>query len=265
MHVLRSLPFAFVGVVHIRPLPAGPVATAGFVDARARALADAAALVQGGADALILENFGDAPFPSGAVDPHVVAFVAILASEIRQRHPTVRVGINLLRNDARGAIGAAAASGAHFVRVNIHTGAMVTDQGLIQGDAHRTLRYRRELEAGAVGIAADVFVKHAVPLGQPDVGAVAADTFRRGGADVLIVTGEGTGRPADAARVAVVRAAVPEAKVWVGSGVTVASALMWRQAAHGAIVGTALHHDEDVGAPIDPNRVRSMAEAFQRF
>jgi membrane complex biogenesis BtpA family protein len=261
MRPLFTRPFAFVGVVHLLPLPAGPRPSPGFAEARARALADAAALAEGGADAAILENFGDAPFPSGPVDPHVVAFVASVAAEIRARHPGLALGLNLLRNDARGAMGAAAASGSDFVRVNVHVGAMVTDQGLLQGDAHGTLRYRRELGAD-VAIAADVLVKHAVPLGPATVGPVAADTWRRGGADVLIVTGEGTGRPADPARAEEVRRAVPEARVWVGSGVTQASASAWRGLVHGAIVGTALHADGDVARPLDRARVEAMARAL---
>ncbi len=261
MRALLARPFAFVGVVHLLPLPAGPRVSPGFAAVRARALEDAAALADGGAHAAILENFGDAPFPAGPVDPHVVAFVGALASEIAARHPTLALGINLLRNDARAAMGVAAASGAAFVRVNVHVGAMVTDQGLLQGDAHGTLRYRRELGAD-VGIAADVLVKHAVPLGPAEVGPVAADTFLRGGADVLIVTGQGTGHAADPARAAEVRRAVPTAKVWVGSGVSEATAALWREAGHGAIVGTALHADGDIHAPLSAARVARMARAL---
>jgi membrane complex biogenesis BtpA family protein len=138
---------------------------------------------------------------------------------------------------------------------------MVTDQGLLQGDAHATLRYRRELGAD-VGIAADVLVKHAVPLGTADVGATAADTWHRGGADVLIVTGQGTGMAADPARAEAVRVAVPEARVWVGSGVSEATAGAWRERVHGAIVGTALHRDGDARAPLDPARVARMGRAL---
>jgi predicted TIM-barrel enzyme len=53
--------------------------------------------------------------------------------------------LNVLRNDARAALGAALACGATFVRVNVHTGATWTDQGLIEGDAYATLRYRQAL------------------------------------------------------------------------------------------------------------------------
>ncbi len=253
--------FTFVGVLHLLPLPAGPRASEGFAVVRARALADADALAHGGADAAILENYGDAPFPRGPVDPHVVAFVAATARELRARHPSLKLGINLLRNDARAAMGVAAAVDAAFIRVNVLTGAMVTDQGVIEGEAHAVLRYRRELGAD-VRVVADVMVKHAAPLGPVTLAAQAADTWHRGGADVLVVTGEGTGLPADPARMDEVRRAVPGSTVWVGSGVTEATAAAWRTRADGAIVGTALHADGDARAPLDIERVRRMARAF---
>lgn len=257
--------FALVGVAHLLPIPAGPVASPGFRAVTERAMADAAVLAGAGFDGIILENFGDAPFPAGPVDPHVVALVAILAARIRERHPALRIGINLLRNDARSAMGVAAAADADFVRVNVHAGAMLTDQGILQGDAHRTLRYRRELGADAgerpVAVIADVLVKHAVPLGPVDIGALAADTARRGGAEVLIVTGEGTGKAADPARVHAVRAAVPGVPVWLGSGVTADTLPTWRRIAQGAIIGTAVHEDGDVRRPLDRARAARIRAA----
>jgi len=91
---------------------------------------------------------------------------------------------------------------------------------------------------------------------------VAADTYRRGGADVLIVTGAGTGRPADPARAEEVRRAVPEAPLWIGSGVDLDSLPMWRRLANGAIIGTALHRDAQVSQPLDVERVRAFAAAL---
>lgn len=242
--------FTLVGVCHLLPLPAGPQLSPGFAAVRERALFDARVLSDAGFDAVILENFGDAPFPAGPVEPHVAAFVAILAAEIKSRH-LLRVGINLLRNDAHAAMGVAAAANADFIRVNVHTGAMLTDQGVLQGEAHQTLRYRQELGV-QIQVCADVLVKHAVPLAAQDIGMVAEETFRRGGADVLIVTGEGTGKLADPDRVRRVREAVPEAVVWLGSGVSAETVQGWATLAHGAIVGTAIHEERSIRLPLSP-------------
>jgi membrane complex biogenesis BtpA family protein len=252
---------AFFGVVHLRPLPGSPRAE-DYEETRTRALADAKALVMGGVDGLIVENFGDAPFPAGTADPVTVACMTAIAGDIRRVAGDIRLGINVLRNDARSALGIAVAVRADLVRVNVHTGAMVTDQGLIEGRARDTLldRARFGAEAGAIAIAADVLVKHAVPLGAPDIADVARDTAYRGLADILIVTGSGTGQPHDPDRVAAVKHAVPDRPVWVGSGITPDRARTLQ--ADGAIVGTWLHRDGQLDAPLDLDRIRAMRAAL---
>lgn len=261
--------FSFFGVLHLLPLPAGPRVSPGFGAVLERALADADALVAGGADGCILENLGDAPFTAGRVEPHVSASLAVLGDRLRARFgDRLRLGVNVLRNDGRAALGVAAACGASLVRVNVWSGATWTDQGLIQGQAHQLLRYRRELGAhegpGRVAVAADLLVKHGVPAGSSDLAAVARDTAGRGGADLLIVTGGATGAPTDLDQLLVVRDAAPTTPVWVGSGVTVQTAPEVARLAHGAIVGTALHHDGDLSAPLDPDRIRAMRGALRR-
>ncbi len=60
---------ALVGVLHLLPLPGAPSPGPGLEAVEARALADLRALVDGGADGVILENFGDAPFAKDRVPP----------------------------------------------------------------------------------------------------------------------------------------------------------------------------------------------------
>ena len=67
---------------------------------------------------------------------------------------------------------------------------------------------------------ADVKVKHAVPAGETDISILAKETAQRGGADGLIVTGSRTGSPVDLQELTLVRGAVPNIPLWVGSGVT---------------------------------------------
>ena len=119
-----------------------------------RALKDAEALVEGGAQGLIVENLGDAPFSADLVEPHVVGALSVVAKAIVNQTPSdFSVGVNVLRNDAKAALAVASVSGADFIRVNVHTGVMVTDQGLIEGRARETLLYRKQL-GSSLGIAA---------------------------------------------------------------------------------------------------------------
>ncbi len=171
------------------------------------------------------------------------------------------VGVNVLRNDVRAALGIAAAAEAAFVRVNVHVGAYVTDQGLIEGRAFETLRYRREIGAEGVAILADVRVKHASPLAPQPVQAEAEDCLKRGGADGLVVTGSATGAPVSAALLEEVAAAAGAAPVFIGSGLSPERAPQLAPLADGAIVGTWLKEGGDVKAPVDPERVRLLAAA----
>ena len=256
--------FALMGVVHLLALPGGGGDSPGLSAVLDRALRDAEALVQGGIGVAVLENFGDAPFPAGASEPHVSAMMAVIAARLQQEWGgALRLGINVLRNDVRAALGIAAACGAPFVRVNVHAGAAWTDQGLIQGQAHDTLRYRRELGAEGVKIAADILVKHAVPAGTTDVREAAQETAYRGRADVLIVTGAHTGGAADLRQVEQARLAVPDRPVWVGSGVTAETLPVVQGVAQGAIVGTWLHQQGQLQAPLDVERVRRLVGALR--
>ncbi|MEQ1505366.1 MAG: BtpA/SgcQ family protein, partial [Myxococcota bacterium] len=195
--------------MHLQPLPGAPRRSPGLDAVLRRAVDDARALADGGADAVIVENFGDAPFDRTTVGPATVAALTRIAAEVRSAlPPTVELGINVLRNDALAAVGIAAAVGATFVRINVHVGAMVTDQGVIEGDARATLLERNRLGVD-LRIVADVLVKHAVPLGAWSLEDAARDTAERGLADVLVVTGAGTGRPTDRDDVRRVRAAAP--------------------------------------------------------
>jgi membrane complex biogenesis BtpA family protein len=226
-----------------------------------RATADARVLLAGGADAVIVENFGDTPFDGDEVPPWTVAAMTRVCLAVRAAAPPLRLGVNVLRNDARAALSVAHAAGGEFIRVNVHVGAMVTDQGLLQGKARATLLERNRLGA-TVRIVADVRVKHAVPLGSPELADLARDTADRGLADVLVVTGSGTGRHTDPTDWRVVRDATSR-PVWVGSGFDPAGAGAF-PGLEGAIVGTWLHEGSAIDAPLSLERVRLARTALDQ-
>jgi hypothetical protein len=152
--------------------------------------------------------------------------------------------------------------GASFIRVNVHTGARVTDQGLVQGRAAETLRARRALGADGVAVWADVDVKHSAPLGERDPAREAEDIVKRGLAEAVLVTGEGTGRGVDEAKLRRVREAVAGHPVLVASGASVESLAGLARLCDGVIVGSALRAGGVAGGPVDPGRAEAFARAF---
>ena len=250
-----------VGVIHLRPLPDSPRWRGDLTGIVASAELDARALASAGFDGIIVENFGDAPFVPGTVAPVTVAAMTASALAVRAAAPEVALGINVLRNDAEAALAIAVASSAQMIRVNVHTGARVTDQGVIEGRAHATLRSRRALGAERVALLCDVHVKHSAPLADRPIGLEAADLAGRGLADAVLVTGSGTGLGVDWGELEAVLAAV-HVPVLVASGVTTATLAQVRDA-HGVIVGSCLRASGRAGDPVDADVARRFADAFR--
>jgi hypothetical protein len=244
-------------MVHLPALPGAPGYGGSMTAVLDRARADARTLHEAGADALLVENYGDAPFHE-TVGPETVA--ALTAAVLAVREVTDRpVGVNALRNDPAAALAVAAATGARFIRVNVHTGGMYTDQGWIEGRAADTLRLRRRV-APDVAILADVMVKHATPPPGLTLERAARDAAERGRADAVIVSGTATGEATSLADVRTV-AGVVEAPVLVGSGVTEGTVRATLDAAAGVIVGSAIMEGGRAGGPVDPERARRLVEA----
>ncbi len=245
-------------MIHLPALPGSPSHHLPMGEIIERAISDAQILRSAGFRAVMIENYGDIPFTPDEIDPATASALAIVAAAVKA-DGNLLVGVNALRNDARSALGVAAASGADFIRVNVHIGAAVTDQGILEGKADRTLRYRKLL-GGGMAIFADVHVKHASPLGESDIARAAEETAYRGMADGLIVSGTGTGQPADLEHLQRVREAVPDRPLLVGSGASKDTIAGILDVADGAIVGTSIKTDGRTAAPVDPHR----ADAFMR-
>jgi uncharacterized protein len=244
-----------IGMIHLRPL-AGSVGyarsgTKPIIDA---ALRDLYALESGGVDAVFIENLGDTPYAKTAPVETVAMMTAIAHVLIERAH--IPVGINVLRNDGMASMAIAAATGASFVRVNVFCGVAFTDQGTIEGQARKLLALQRDLGTKIL-ILADVHVKHAAHLTSLEEAALDAD---RNGPSGLIVSGIGTGRRTSPEDLQTVKQ-VSSLPVLIGSGVRIDNVATYREA-DGFIVGTVLKEAGCVGAPVDVERVKAMADAI---
>ena len=118
-----------IGVVHLPPLPGSPGWGGDMGWVLDRAQEEASVLEQGGANGIIVENFGDVPFRIGPVEPDTVAAMTLAVARVKQGID-LPVGVNMLRNDAKSALAVAATTGADFIRVNVHYGVMAAEEGL---------------------------------------------------------------------------------------------------------------------------------------
>jgi membrane complex biogenesis BtpA family protein len=251
-----------IGVVHLLPLPTSPRWGGSLKAVIDRAEQEATALSSGGVDGIIVENFFDAPFTKNQVDPAVVSAMTVVVQRI-QNLVTLPIGINVLRNDAKSAMAIATCVKAQFIRVNVLTGVMATDQGLIEGDAHQLLRYRRELGSD-VKILADVLVKHARPLGSVNLTNAVQDTIERGLADAVILSGWATGSPPTLEDLELASSSANGTPVFIGSGANLDNIGTLMRAVDGVIVSSSLKRHGHREQPIDPIRVSQFVEAARQ-
>ena len=258
---------SIIGMVHLAPLPGAPGATTDLTAVCAAARRDAERLVAGGVDGLMIENYGDSPFYPDDVPKHTVATMTRVGTAV-QEAVDYPIGVNVLRNDAEAALSVAAAVDADYIRVNVHTGLKATDQGLIEGMAHKTLRLREQLGVDCA-ILADLDVKHAAQIGsRRSIAAEFEDCVDRGHADGVIVSGAATGQRVDTEALNEAldarTAGDYSTPVFVGSGVTAESIDELLGAADGAIVGTALKEAGQTTNPVMTERVEQFMDRVER-
>lgn len=252
-----------IGMVHLKALLGAPRYENNIGAVVEAALADAAALEQGGVDGIMVENFFDAPFFKERVPPETVASMSRVLTTLRQK-TKLPLGVNVLRNDGISALAIATACEAQFVRINVIAWAMLADQGIIEGHAAEIARYRKTLGSNVL-VFTDCLTKHAVSLAPLDMQWVALDTWERGGVDALVISGKATGYATDLGDVIAARKGAPQAPLLIGSGVTVENVLDFLPVVDGVLVGTSLKVDGNVENSVDTARARALVDKVRGF
>ena len=254
-----------IGVVHLKPLPGAPRYDGSPMrDIYEAAIADARVLAAGGIDGIIVENASDMPFcrPED-IGPETVAALTAACIAVRGAVDTP-IGITCVANGVIPALAVAKAVGATWVRANQWVNAYVANEGILNGPAAQSLRFRAAIKAEDVRIFADVHVKfgaHAITADRTvSEQATDAEWFD---ADVLIATGARTGSPTRVDEVEQVRQGT-NLPVIVGSGLAPDQVAELFAVADGAIVGQWLKEDGLWWKPVDPRRVEQLINAVKR-
>lgn len=253
-----------IGMIHLPPLPGSPGYRGEPLEEIVRfALREADALKEGGVDAVMVENFHDYPYPVHRVPTPTLIAMAAVAHRLKEA-VDIPVGVNLLFNDAEDELYLAWCLGLDFIRVEGFVDLLLSDMGPLFPTAPDLMRLRRTLGAEGVAILADVQGKYTHSLPARDIADSARDALERGGADAVILTGARTGQAAPLELVRRLKEELPEARIFLGSGVTPESVPELLRVADGAIVGSYFKRDGNVHNPVDPARVRELMAAARR-
>lgn len=250
-----------VAMIHVGALPGTPGQRQTLDEIARAACADAQLYEAAGVDCLMLENMHDVPYLRGAVGPEIVAAMTMLAVAVRAvtRLP---IGLQILAAADIEAMAVAHAAGLDFIRTECFAFAHIADEGIMESNAAKLLRYRRQIGATGVQVWADIKKKHSSHAWTADLTlgdmAEAAEFM---GAETIIVTGASTGKPPTAAEVTRARDRC-QLPVFVGSGVSMENIGELLMASDGLIVGSHFKRNGHWAHEIEEERVREfMAEA----
>lgn len=247
-----------IGMIHLPPLPGAPRYLGQPIEEFIRfAIKEAEALEKGGIDAVLVENYNDYPYSTDRVPTPTLIAMAVIAHRVKEA-VSVPVGVNLLLNDAENELYLAWCLGLDFIRVEGFIDLLFTDMGPLLPAAPKLMRLRQILSAENVAILADVQGKYTQVFPTKNLIDSARDALERGGADALILTGIRTGEAAPKELIRELKERVPNAKIFLGSGVTPENLKENIGFCDGVIVGTYLKKDGIISNPIDPERVRKL-------
>lgn len=245
-----------IGMVHLGALPGTPLydAAGGMQRIIDAALADIAALQDGGIDAVMFGNENDRPYTLKAPAASVAAMSAAIAAV---RH-AIRVpfGVNYLW-DPVASVEIAVATGAQFVR-EIFTGVYASDMGLWAPDCDGALRARRDLGRPDLKLLYNINAEFAAPLDTRPIALRARSAVFSSLADAILVSGPITGTAVDRSDLRAVREAVTQVPVFANTGVTEANVADVLAVADGCVVGTFFKEDGITWNKVDTGRVRRL-------
>ncbi|RME57453.1 MAG: hypothetical protein D6790_13240, partial [Caldilineae bacterium] len=258
MNLFTAHPKPIIGMIHVGPLPGTPYygADGDYATIRRKAVADALALVEGGAHAGLVQNRNDRVFRNHVADPVVVAAMTdITRAVVDAVGDRLVVGVQVLRNDLKASLAIARVCGASFLRCGVLLGRTYTASGVVEGDPYGVLNYRRQIGAENVALIAEIKSMHfdnEQPLARlaQDAAFAGADAVGVAHPDVETTLGW----------IAQIKAAAPEMRVVIGGYTDASNIARYLAVADGAFVGGAFEGGARGGA-IDPQTVRTFMNA----
>jgi len=243
-----------IGMVHLKPLPGAPGYCGDLEKVYDAALKDLNALKAGGADAVIVENFGDIPY---ATDQELITTTAFASIAARLRKECdLPMGINVQFNNYEAEWAIAYSCGYDFIREEVFAENRMGPNGVCISSGPALMRIKSRYPKD-IAILADVNVKHTFAIVEQPLDFT-IESIIEGGADALICTGIMTGKSPSVEDVAEMKKIAGDIPVVVGSGVNEKTVCDYMAVSDGAIIGSSFKENGNVMNPIDEQRVRSL-------
>ena len=252
-----------IGMVHLPPLPGAPMYDPKFSwnSIIEFALEDAFCLIEGGVDGIQVENQFDNPYllPEN-IGPETVAFVTSVSCAIRQKFPTIPLGVHIMLNGCIHSLAVAKAANADWIRAYNVANVYISNSGYISASGPELMRYRNAIDAKNIMVFGDFQVKHGSHAITADRSIEEkAHDAENSLTDAVIITGAATGVAPDAELLKRIKKHV-SVPILIGSGLSIDNLGELLPFADGAIVGSTFKEKCKINLPVDFNSVSNFVK-----
>lgn len=250
-----------IGMVHLLPLPGSPKYQQNDEEIKSQAFKDVDALLEGGCSTFIVENFNDDPYAE-TIDDFGFALMTSICTDIRNKYPEVKLGINIQFDDYLKELALAKAVKADFIRSEVFIDTRVGIQGIIKPKAREIAMICSQYKMKTL-VFADIDVKHTVALVKEPLLEL-VDKCKEEGADAVILTGTKTGENAKIEDIIEVKKQLGNSfPIIIGSGIKANNIKQYLEYADGVIVGSSIKIGGNVRNGIDASKVKELLESIE--
>jgi membrane complex biogenesis BtpA family protein len=228
-----------------------------------QALSDLEQYKDAGVDCVILENDHDIPYTKPPLDSKSIDLMTEISKKVRKEFKGP-IGIQMLEGANVTSMEIAAKADLDFIRAEAYVFAHIGGAGLIEGDAGKVLRVRKELRVEHIKVFADVKKKHCSHYLTSDLDI--ADEIKQAEfflADGIIVTSKFTGEKPDISDLEKARKST-DLPLIIGSGMTPDNITEYMPLADGFIVGSTFRKGGKFLEKLDPKRLAAFIEEFNK-
>ncbi|MEM1220268.1 MAG: BtpA/SgcQ family protein [Bacteroidota bacterium] len=251
-----------IGMIHVPALPGTPAYGGRLSDILKKVEEETRVFAELGMDGILLENMHDIPYLKREVGPEITAGMTA-AAQVARTYFNGPIGIQILAGANQAALAVALAASLDFVRAEGFVFGHLADEGWMESDAGKLLRYRKLIGATHIPILADIKKKHASHALTQDVDLVeTANAAHFFAADGVIVTGNSTGQVVREEDLQVLQATRKKLPVWIGSGLSAENLPMLYPLIDGAIVGSWIKKEGFWKNPLEPARIEQLLEVI---
>lgn len=242
-----------IGMVHLLPLPGNAAYRNNKEEIIANAIEDAKTLIEGGVDAIALENFSDWPQPSTEITLEGYSLMLRIATEIKQ-FCKIPFGVNIEMNAFVQEWTMAYALDADFIRLEAFVDNRAGSFGYIEACSTPLAKLMVDLPAKTL-LFTDVHTQET--YGCPNIPIIeAAGNAINHDSHAIIVTENDDNKRITVEDVKSMREAIGEFPIIVGSGVKTHNVLDYLEYADAVIVGRGFK----TGEKVDIAKVKEFME-----